>query len=188
VFVALYSALFLGEKLSPKSIIAILGALAGCYLMVGAYDLSILSLNRVGILGGFAAALAFATYSLLSEYGMRKYSPWTVLLYGMLFAALLWNVVHTPLEGLGRSYSPAEWWWIFFIGIGGTTVPFGLYFEGVSRIRATHASVTATLEPITAGIMSAIFLGEMLGSWQLLGGGLVIASIVVLQWRSKAKE
>ena len=185
VFVALYSALFLGEKLTGKSITAILGALAGCYLMVGAYDLNILSLNRVGIMGGIAAALAFAAYSLLSEYGMRKYSPWTVLLYGMLFAALLWNVVQPPFNSLARSYSAVEWWWILFIGIGGTTIPFGLYFEGVSRIRATHASVTATLEPITAGVMSAVFLGEMLGPWQILGGVLVIASILVLQWKSR---
>jgi drug/metabolite transporter (DMT)-like permease len=184
VFVALYSVFVLRRKLSRKSISAMAGTLLGCYLVVGAYNTDLLSLNRIGIIGGLLAAMAFATYSLLSEVGMRKYTPWTVLLYGLLFAAVLWNILHPPLEALGRAYSPVEWWWIFFIAIFGTVLPFGLYFEGVRRIRPTHASITATLEPITAGVSAAVFLGEMLGRLQIIGGVLVIASIVWLQWSS----
>lgn len=183
VFVALYSVFVLRRKLSRKSILAMAGTLLGCYLVVGAYNTDLLSLNRIGIIGGLLAAMAFATYSLLSEVGMRKYTPWTVLLYGLFFAALLWNILHPPLEALGHTYSPVEWWWIFFIAIFGTVLPFGLYFEGVRRIRPTHASITATLEPITAGVSAAVFLGEMLGPIQIIGGVLVIASIVWLQWK-----
>ncbi len=183
IFVALYAAIFRHQKLTRNSMLALCGTVAGCFLVVGAYNLDLLSLNRIGIAGGFLAAAAFATYTLLSEYGMQKYNPWTVLLYGLLFATLAWNVLHPPLEALLRFYAPAEWIWILYIAVCGTVLPFGLYFEGIKRIRSTHASITATLEPITAGIISAVFLGEMLSPLQVLGGLLVIASIILLQWK-----
>jgi drug/metabolite transporter (DMT)-like permease len=128
------------------------------------------------------AAVSFAIYTVLSEYGMRKYTPWTVLLYGMLFAALMWNVLHPPLEALLHRYSPVQWGWILFIGICGTIFPFGLYFEGIKRIRSTHASITATLEPISAGVIASIFLGEVMALLQIIGGLIVIVSIVILQF------
>jgi drug/metabolite transporter (DMT)-like permease len=181
VFVALYATIFLHQKLTRNSILAIFGTLVGCFLVVGAYSLDLLSLNRIGIMGGILAAVAFAIYSLLSEYGMRKYSPWTVLLYGLLFAALIWNILHPPLKALLHTYFPVEWFWILFIATCGTILPFGLYFEGINRIRATHASITAPLEPISAGVIAAIFLGETMAPLQILGGLLVIASIILLQ-------
>jgi drug/metabolite transporter (DMT)-like permease len=83
VFVALYVVFVQRQKIGVISILAICGTLAGCYLVVGAYNLQLLALNRIGIISGLLAAVAFAIYSVLSEYGMRKYTPWTVLLYGM---------------------------------------------------------------------------------------------------------
>jgi drug/metabolite transporter (DMT)-like permease len=140
-----------------------------------------LTLNRIGIISGLLAAVAFAVYSVLSEHGMRKYTLWTVLLYGMLFAALMWNTLHPPLEAILHRYSTVQWGWILFIGIAGTVLPFGLYFEGIKRIRPTHASITATLEPISAGVIASIFLGEVMLPLQIVGGLIVIVSIILLQ-------
>ena len=181
VFVALYVVFIQRHKLSFNSVLAILGTLIGCFLVVGAYNLQLFALNRVGIVAGILAAVSFAVYSILSEYGMRKYTPWTVLLYGMLFAALMWNILHPPFEAFLHRYSPFQWGLILFIGVCGTIIPFGLYFEGVKRIKPTHASITATLEPISAGIIAAVFLGEMMGTLQIIGGLIVIVSIILLQ-------
>ena len=181
VFVALYVVIVQRQKIGFISILAMLGTLAGCFLVVGGFNLQLLALNKLGIVSGLMAAVAFAVYSVLSEYGMRKYTPWTVLLYGMLFAALMWNVFHPPLEAFLHRYSPVQWGWIIFIGICGTVFPFGLYFEGIKRIRPTHASITATLEPISAGVFAGVFLGEMMAALQIVGGLMVIGSIIMLQ-------
>ena len=181
VFVALYVVFVQRQTIGRISILAILGTLVGCYLVVGAYNLQLLELNRFGIISGLLAAVAFAVYSVLSEYGMRKYTPWTVLLYGMLFAAVMWNILHPPLEAMLHRYSAVQWGWIFFIGIFGTVLPFGLYFEGIKRIRPTPASITATLEPISAGVIASIFLGEIMRPLQITGGIIVIVSIILLQ-------
>ena len=181
VFVALYVVLVQRQKLRFNIALAILGTLIGCFLVVGAYNLQIFALNQVGIIAGILAAVSFAVYSILSEYGMRRYSPWTVLLYGMLFAALMWNSLHSPLEAFLHRYSPFQWGLILFIGICGTIFPFGLYFEGIKRIKPTHASITATLEPISAGVIAAVFLGEVMVTLQIIGGFIVILSIIILQ-------
>ena len=181
VFVALYVVFVQRQKLRFNITLAILGTLIGCFLVVGAYNLQLFALNRVGIIAGILAAVSFAVYSILSEYGMRQYTPWTVLLYGMMFAALMWNILHPPLEAFLHGYSPIQWGWILFIGICGTIFPFGLYFEGVKRIQPTHASITATLEPISAGVIAALFLGEVMVPLQIIGGLLVIVSIIILQ-------
>lgn len=181
VFVALYVVVVQRQKIGKLSILSIFGTLVGCFLVVGAYNLPLLALNRIGIISGMLAAVAFAIYSVLSDYGMRKYTPWTVLLYGLLFAALMWNVLHPPLAAMLHGYAPVQWGWIFFIGVFGTIFPFGLYFEGIKRIRPTNASITATLEPISAGVIATIFLGEMMLPLQIIGGIIVIGSIILLQ-------
>lgn len=181
IFIALYSVVFAREKLNVSTILAILAAIAGCYFVVGAYKLDMLTMNRLGIISGIGAALSFAWYSVHGEYGMRRYDPLTVLFYALLFAAFAWNIFHPPLQAFTQSYSPVSWGWILFISTIGTIVPFGFYFQAINIIRSTRASITATLEPIAAGVISYLFLNEVLEPLQLAGGILVISSIILLQ-------
>ncbi len=180
-FIALHSVVFIREKLSRSTLIALVGATLGCYLVVGAYNIEIISMNIVGIISGILSAITFAWYAIHGEYGMRRYNPWTVLFYALLFGAVVWNILHPPLEAFMHDYSLVQWLWILYIGVLGTLVPFGLYLEGINLIRSTRASITATLEPITAGIISYIFLNEIMEALQITGGIIVIASIILLQ-------
>ena len=179
--IAGYALIFRRRRLSSFTLGALAGAITGCYLIVGAYNLDILHLNRQGIISGLASACAFAFYSVKSEYGMRSYAPWTVVFYALLFSAVIWNVMEPPFSAFCIPYDPASWWWIFFIGVFGTILPFGLYNEGINLILATRASITATLEPVIAGAISFLFLGEIMKPLQITGAGLVIVSVMILQ-------
>ena len=180
-FIALHSVVFMREKLSRVTLTALIGATFGCYLVVGAYNLEILSMNIVGIISGLLSAVTFAWYAIHGEYGMRRYNPWTVLFYALFVGAVVWNILHSPLEAFMHAYSPVQWSWIMYIGVMGTLIPFGLFLEGINLIRSTRASITATLEPITAGIISYIFLNEIMEILQITGGVIVIVSIILLQ-------
>ena len=187
-FIALHAVLFAKDRLKPTTVVALVGATSGCYLVVGAYNLEMLSMNIVGIISGLLSGVTFAWYSIHGEYGMRRYDPWTVIFYAMLFAAIIWNVLHPPFEAFMHPYSAVEWGWILYIGIMGTLVPFGFYLEGVNLIRSTRASITATLEPITAGVIAYIFLKEVMEPLQLTGGVMVIGSIILLQLKQEFDE
>ena len=190
VLITLYSVLVARDSLSRATLVAVSCATFGCYLVVGAYDLDLLSMNREGLCYGFSAAIVFAWYSIFGEKGMHRYHPWTVLFYAILFAALFWNCAGLvwdaapgPFEAFRPSYSASSWGLILYIAVLGTIVPFGLYFDGISLIRSTRASITATLEPISAAVVAYFFLGEALAPLQMLGGALVIAAVIILQLR-----
>lgn len=185
--VALYMFFVLREKPSITTVIAIFCALLGCYLTVGAYNLNILLMSKTGIIAGLCSAVTFALYTITSEFGMRHYSPWTVLLYAFSVAAIILNIIYPPLHAFGRSHTFVTWWWIFFITLFGTILPFAFYNLGIQRIRPTHASITATLEPIAAAIISYAFLGEILEQWPIIGAILVITAIVILQQKPQKK-
>jgi drug/metabolite transporter (DMT)-like permease len=119
---------------------------------------------------------------------MRRYNPWTVLFYAFLFASVFWNILYPPLKAFAQPYPLKNWLWILYIGSMGTVLPFGFYYEGINLIRSTRASITVTLEPIIAGLVSYLFLNEIMSPLQMMGGVLVIASIVQLQLRQEIDD
>ena len=188
VLVAFYSICFWKERLTISKFLALFLAMAGCYLVVGGYNLELLQINRLGILWGLTAAVSFAGYTLLGERGMHRYPPWTVLFYAFVFAALSLNVFHKPFNYLCASYSAGQWTCLLYIVVIGTILPFGLYFIGVNHIRSTRTMITATLEPISAAFMAFFILGEVLEPLQILGAVSVVAAIVLLQLQREHDE
>ena len=188
IFVAIYSMLFWKERPTVFKIIALFLAFGGCFLVVGGYSLELLNMNLLGILGGLTSAITFAGYSLLGERAMHRYRPWSVIFYALAFSALTWHVAYPPFTYLKAGYSLEQWGWICYIAIIGTVLPFGLFFAGINHIRSTRASITATLEPIFAGFLAFTLLGERLQFPQMIGGGLVIIAIVLLQLQQEQNE
>lgn len=181
IFVALHTLLFLRVKLPPVVFVAMAGSLFGCYLVAGGYSLDLLHMNRAGVLVALGSAVIFAWYTVRSEFCMRRYPPWTVVFYGLLFAAVTCNILHPPLAAFRHPSGFIQWGWILFIAFFGTVLAFICFNEGIDRIGAVRTSITATLEPITAGFIAWLLLSETMEAWQILGAILVIASVILLQ-------
>ena len=178
--IVVYSAFFLGKKINRNTIIAILLALAGCYLVVGAHQVNWADLNWNGILLALSSAMVFAFYTLYGEKGLQKYPTWTVFFYVVLFAALFWNIINPPFNLVGQGLSWSVWAGIMAIAIIGTLIPFGLFFMALKKLDPIRLTVTSTLEPIFATMTAFIFLGEALSFWQVVGGLLIVASVILM--------
>jgi drug/metabolite transporter (DMT)-like permease len=181
VWIALYAFVFQKEPLSTGKIAALLLALLGCYFTVGGYQLDLLKLNRIGIVSGLISSLFFSFYALYGEKGLKKYDPWTLILYGFGFGAVFYWLLISPMRVIAGGYSFKIWVAFLYIAIFSTLIPFGLYFKGIERVRATRASITATWEPVVAGVTAYFALGEVMSPLQVGGGFGVIAAIVLLQ-------
>ncbi len=181
MWVALYAFIFQKEPVTRGKVIALLLALLGCYFTVGGYRMDLLRLNRIGIVSGLISSFFFSFYALYGEKGLKKYDPWTLILYGFGFGAAFYWMLISPLKILRQDYSLKIWMAFFYIAIFSTLIPFGLYFKGIERVRATRAGVTATWEPVVAGITAYFALGEVLFLPQVLGGIAVIAAVILLQ-------
>ncbi len=181
VWIAVYAFVFQKEPLPIRKIGALLLALLGCYFTVGGYRLDLLRLNRTGIASGLISSLFFSFYALYGEKGLKKYDPWILILYGFGFGAVFYWLLISPMRVIAGGYSFKIWMAFLYIAIFSTLIPFGLYFKGIERVRATRASITATWEPVVAGVTAYFVLGEVLSPLQVAGGFGVIAAIVLLQ-------
>ncbi|MEW6376873.1 MAG: DMT family transporter [Thermodesulfobacteriota bacterium] len=181
VWVSIYAFLFQKEPISKGKIASLLLAVIGCYLVVGGYQIDLLRLNKTGIVSGLTASLFFTFYALYGEKGLKKYDSWTLILYGFGFGALFYWILISPMRIIAGGHSFKIWMTFLYIAIFATLIPFGFYFKGIERIRATRASITATWEPVVAGFAAYFVLGEILYPLQVLGGMGVIAAVVLLQ-------
>jgi drug/metabolite transporter (DMT)-like permease len=188
ILVAFYAVCFWRERLTLTKSLSLLLSLSGCYLVVGGYHFELLRMNWVGIVSALASAVCFAAYTLLGEKGMHRYTPWTVLFYAFLFATLSWHLFYPPFHYLRAGYSLGQWGWMLYISVMGTVLPFALFFMGINLIRSTRATITATLEPISAGLFAYLFLGEGLAPLQIVGGAIVVGAIVLLQLKREQDE
>jgi drug/metabolite transporter (DMT)-like permease len=181
IWITLYAFFFQKEPATRWKIFSLLLAILGCYLVMGGYQIDLFSLNRIGMVSGVVSSLFFAFYSLYGEKGLKRYGPWTIILYGFGFGALFYWIVASPLNVLTANYSLNIWLAFLFIAIFSTLIPFGFYFKGIERVRATRASIASTWEPVVAGLTAYLALGEVLDPLQVAGGIAVIVAVILLQ-------
>ncbi|PKQ29423.1 MAG: hypothetical protein CVT60_05480, partial [Actinobacteria bacterium HGW-Actinobacteria-10] len=99
VIVLAVSVVFLRERITAALPIGVLMSVSGCALVVGAFSGPDVRISAPGLAWGLAAASFFALYSMMGRYAAPRYSPWTLLVYGLIAAALFWLVY---LGGPGR--------------------------------------------------------------------------------------
>jgi drug/metabolite transporter (DMT)-like permease len=181
ILVALYTVLVQREPLRPRIILALALALAGCALVVRAYDFEVLRPNILGVAAGLGSACTFAYYILASRVALRTQNAWTLLTYAYFSASLAWLVVLPPWNILAHGFDSGIW--MAFLGIAtmGTVVPFGLFISGLRFLPPTQASIVSMLEPVVAATAAYVILGETLLPLQILGGGLVLAGVAMVQ-------
>ncbi len=168
-----------GRKVGITTIAAALCALSGTALLVGGVTGDFAQATILDWCVSFASAFIFAFYILYSKRGLERYPPETVLLYTFAIAAVAWACVTPPWVIFAAGYSATLWWIFIALGLFSTLVPFGLFYAGLRRLPAAEASILATTEPLVAVVAAALFLGERLGAWQLLGAGLVLTGAVL---------
>lgn len=151
-----------------------------------------LTLNGIGIIAAFVDAFALATYFLLGEKLVARRSADTLTVWGLGIATLVWTVI-TPvwsfptgilrqnvnLLGRFRNHSLPGWVLILWIIIMGTILPYLLLLNGLKALSASTSSVIGMLEPVLAGGFAWWWLNEILSPFQLIGGAVVIAGIIL---------
>ena len=165
-------------------------AIVGLGLVLGIGGGQLAGLSTVGLLWSVAAGVAYAYYVLHAESLTRRRSSTAVLGIGLAFGAVVlalalpwWSFPWSALA-VTASSAPLDapaWLYCVYVVVLGTVVPFALMLAGVHRIGADGASVTAMLEPILAGAVAWVALGQVLTTEQVLGGVIVLAAVTVAQ-------
>jgi drug/metabolite transporter (DMT)-like permease len=193
LLVALVARFAFHEPVRRRVWAALALALAGLALIVEPWREQ-LALDELGLLAALGAAVAYAVYILMAERGVRRRDPFSLSLYGFVFAALFWAVVqpvwHLPAGELGERTSllgnlaaldAPVWTLLVFVVAAGTMITFALMVSALRHVSATRVGIVAMLEPVAAALVAYLWLAETLGPAQILGGGVVLAGILLAQ-------
>lgn len=160
---------------------AVLLAFTGCGLVALTGPQARLKFSAIGIVAALGAAFSYSFYNLIGAELLRRFSRWLVLFYTLLAATVFWLVVNPPWRIAARHFSSQEWLFLFGFAMLSMLLPFALYLGGLRLLDPTSAIVTSCLEPVFAGVLAAIFVGEKLGEWQIAGMVLVLSQSVLIQ-------
>lgn len=192
LLVALWARFVAKEPVRRRIWVALAFALAGLTVIVELWHG--LALSGAGVGFGLLAALSFTAYFLLAERSVGERDPVSLTWYGFVFAALLWAFVQPwwsfPGHVVGRDVSLhghlagqhlPVWALMLWMVVPGTIVPFGLVVGALRHIPATRVGIVAMFEPVVATVVAWAWLGETLGTAQLIGGAVVLTGIVLAQ-------
>jgi drug/metabolite transporter, DME family len=173
-WVAVASALWLAERLTPPKMAALAVTLAGVALVaIGGGGEA--RLGAAAVAWGLAAGLAYAAYYLFGKWYFPRYPAPTIFMYTMPLGALalLPAVAFSPK-------SAVAWAVIAYLAVVPTYAAYLLYSHGLRRVEATRAATVATIEPVVAAALAFLVWGEALGVWGYAGAALVLAGVVLM--------
>jgi drug/metabolite transporter (DMT)-like permease len=87
-----------------------------------------------------------------------------------------------PLSGRGHApaaFGAPQWTAVLFIGVFGAALNFYLWVWALERTMPTRVATTITVNPVSASILAAVILGELIGLNLVLGIGAVLCGIWV---------
>ena len=168
------------EPLRWKGVLCAVAAFFGLAIMIGAHPAGLVFAGvayavgaaccRTGVLLVTRAYLVGADARLTTWYSMLSS---TALLVAVLLAKRDWNMAQTNLG----------WVCIVIVSLA-TTAAILFVFVSTMRIGPFRTALIMHLEPLTAMLLSALVLGEVITPIQGIGSAIMLASLVAFQlWR-----
>ncbi len=174
------------ETAGPAQLLVLVLALGGVTaVLLGAGSGT---LRPLGVALGLAAALAYATYILIGD---TIDSTVDRTLLGALVctgALVTYAVVTIASGGPNLGFEHAGWLWAGSLGLISTAFALTAFFAGMRLVGASRASIVSCVEPVATVLIGVSLFGDRLGAVQLLGAVGVVAAVVLLQWRSPARN
>jgi drug/metabolite transporter (DMT)-like permease len=158
---------------SAGTVLVLLGAGAG-------------TIGVAGVLMALGSAVTYTGYILVADGPLAALAPRQLSALVCTGATLAFWVGGSALGAVHLGRAGTGLWWIALCGVV-SVVAIGCFFAGLRRVGPSAASIMSTAEPVTTVVLGALVLGDGLAALQLAGGALVLAAVVALQCRPRAR-
>lgn len=180
-WVALLAAIRRTERLTPIRVFALMLALVGVTIMVGAPTEK---LNPIGVLLALGSALLYSAYLPALEH-VQHGLPALLSTFLLIVGAAISFVIAALFAGeLFVPRGTAIWSNIFLLALVSTVIAFSSLIKGLSVLGPVRTAIIATVEPFFTAILGALVLGNQFGPATLIGGVLIAAAVLVIEWSS----
>ena len=174
--VALVQRIVFREHLGRVKWLAVVLSVGGTVLTA---DLSQGGATLPGVLLGLLAALFYTVYVVASARVSGSAGPLASSTVILCSAGCSFGVAML-VRGPAFPGSVTGWAAVVGLALVSTVAAVLLFFVGMQRIGPVNTSLVSNLEPLTAVVLSAIFLSERLTPRQVLGGMLILGAAMLL--------
>lgn len=182
-FIAVFSALFLKEKLSWFKIIGLGISFLGVGIVISKGNFNSILSGSIGLgeLFILICVLCWMVYTLIGQKLLKDISSYTAVMYASFFGMIMllpFALTH-DLTYIFHKATLTNWIEILYLAIFGTVLGFIWYYIGVQKIGSTKAGIFINLVPVNAIWIAALILKEPISLSLIVGGGLVIAGVYI---------
>ncbi|APR60261.1 EamA family transporter [Staphylococcus condimenti] len=163
-----------------KEGIAVTLALGGTFLLLTNGSLATLSVPMPAIVWGLMSAFAMAFYTIYPVQLLAKWGTVNVVGWAMFIAGIFLNFLHPIWQVDTSNWDLKVLIYIFISVILGTMFAFWLFISSLNYLYPQEASVLGTIEPLTAILLSVVWLGVSFGIWQVAGVGCIVLMVIFL--------
>ncbi|MDR1605751.1 MAG: DMT family transporter [Streptococcaceae bacterium] len=179
IFILAYLAIFRHQKPNLKSLLLVVIAMVGIFLLMTHGHLTTISLSPQALILGLLSAIAVVSYSILPKRLLQTYAVINVAGWGMLVAGCLMNLVY-PVWRLDFKLSPESILLALGVAVIGTAIAFILNMSAIKYVSPIVAAVCAAMEPILATVFSIILFGMSFDTLSGLSMIAVLVSVILL--------
>jgi len=190
IFVVLFAAVYLKEKITYQKVTGILVAAFGAVLLMGGANFNFSGQTVWGDVMVTANAIIYAFYLVYAKSLMQKYHPLTVTMWSFLFG---WLVV-LPF-GAGEfmeikfsDFTPQIWLFVAFVTIGSTFLTYVLNAYALRKASSSLVGSYIYLQPVLATLIAVVSGKDMLTLEKLMYVMVIFCGVFLVSWKKNLVE
>ncbi len=163
----------------PREAAGLVLAIGGTVLIATQGDFSRLAIAPAGLGWGLVSAVALAFYTLMPGKPLAKWGSFIVTGLAMAMGGTV-AMAGVPPWTLGVEVTPAVVGVMALMVIVGTFAAYLFYLQGIADAGPVRAGLVGCVEPVSATIISAAWLGTAVTPMDVLGCAMIVVMVFLV--------
>jgi drug/metabolite transporter (DMT)-like permease len=182
IFTVILSNFFIREE--PFSRNKVIGVVIGFVGVVVLFWRGVEELGNNALFGQLAvlgASIFYGISNVIARREMQQVDPMIQSFGSLVFADLaMWGLVLTTEPIIFGGMGWLTWGALIWLGVFGSGLAYHLYYNLIAQIGSTRSSFVTYIIPLVGLALGVIFLDEPFDPKLILGGGLILVSVLVV--------
>lgn len=166
----------------PREYAGVALAIAGTICIATKGNLGMLAIPAEGLFWGFGSACALVFYTLMPVGLLKRWGSLVVTTAAMVISAIVANVAVQPWN-IAVAVTPEVVAAMCSMVIIGTFFAYLMFLQGVQLAGPMKAGLVASIEPVAATIISAVWLGTVVTPFDALGCAMIVVMVLLVTQR-----
>ncbi len=136
-----------------------------------------------GVALALGAAVVYGMYIPLMQWMQKTHPVAVTSAYGKIGSAICFLLFAVGNQSLTANISSTAWMAIVALALFSTVMPGVLFLMGLMRLGPVRTAIVSTVEPFLTAVLGAVVLGQGVTNAVMIGGVMIVAAVVVLQFR-----